>query len=150
MKLKHLILIPLLYLTFLGGLPCLAKGVPDDVWVAIRVVDRGVGQPADEYYGTIDKKIFVGMLNTTVPSGFLELEHVAWMENGQIVGISQSKADGMVYGYGDIAYFRVETVLGIIVLDDDFVKEHLLEHKVLPKPSVSPTSRVERRQFVTS
>jgi hypothetical protein len=130
MKSKHLVVVSLVYFNFLGGLSCWAQAAADDVWVAIRVVDNGVAQPTTEYYGTIDEKTLASLSNLPVGIGFLKLQHVSWMDNGQIVAISRAKPDGIDYGYGDVAYFRIDTMLRIIVLDDTFVKQHSLEPKV--------------------
>jgi hypothetical protein len=127
MKSKHLVLASLLYFTLFCGLARCAEPPSNQVWVAIRVVDKGVGQAPTEYYGTMERKVFVGMLNTTVPSGFLELEHVAVMLNGRLTPMSEEAENGAKYGYGDVAYFRVETVLRIVLLSDEFPKEHSLK-----------------------
>jgi len=126
MKLKHLVVVSLFYFAFLGGVPCWAQAATDDVWVAVRVVDAEAGQPAIEYYGTLEPKEFDWFSTNTSTVAFLKLQHVAWMEDGQIVPISRPGADGRDYGYGDVTYLRVDTVVRIIVLNNAFVKAHLL------------------------
>lgn len=129
MKPKRLVVLSLFCLAFLVGGPCWAQSSTDDVWVAVRVVDAEAGQGAIEHYGTISAKEFDWFSNNTSPVGFLKLQHVAWMEDGQIVPISHLGADGKDYGYGDIAYLRIDTVVRIILLNDAFVKAHFLEPK---------------------
>jgi hypothetical protein len=101
----------------------------DEVWVEIRVADRGLGQGLINYYGSMDRKEFVGMMNTTVLAGFVKLNHVAWREKGNILSLSQQNGDGLNYGYSDVAYFRVETIYRIVTLTDAFVKEHFSKGK---------------------
>ena len=129
MKLKHLVLVSLLCFVFPGGMSCRAQGAPDDVWVAVRVVDAEAGQAPIEYYGTISEKEIDWFSSNTSTVGFLKLQHVAWMEDGQVIPISHPGEDGRDYGYGDVTYLRIDTVLRIIVLNDAFVKAHLVDAK---------------------
>jgi hypothetical protein len=134
MKTKHLVAVALCYFTILAPLPSWAQA-PDHVWVVVRVVDAEAGQAPIEYYGSIDPKEIDTFSTNTSTVAFLKLQHVAWMEDGQLVPISHPGADGRDYGYGDIAYLRVDTVVRIILLNDAFVKEHSLEPKAAPGPS---------------
>jgi hypothetical protein len=80
----------------------------DEIWVSIVANIKGVGMPITEYYGALDRKVFEETLERTVPSGFLKLRHVAWMEGGKIHWLSELTQDGATYGYSDVLYLRVK------------------------------------------
>jgi hypothetical protein len=129
MNSTHLTAITVVWLlAFSSPVLSIAAPNPDEVWVAIRVLEKGAIQPAGEYYGALDKKVFEETLERTMPSGFLKLRHVAWLENGRIVRLAEPTG-GVEYGYGDVMYIRVESVLRIIELDEKFVKERLIRSK---------------------
>jgi hypothetical protein len=129
MNSKHLTTVTIVWLLSLSSpVAAIAAPNPDEVWVAIRVLEKGAIQPAGEYYGALDKKVFEETLERTMPSGFLKLRHVAWLENGHIIRLAEP-AGGVDYGYGDAMYIRVESVLRIIELDEKFVKERLIRSK---------------------
>ena len=101
----------------------------DEIWVSIAANIKGVGMPMSEYYGALDRKVFEETLTRTLPSGFLKLRHVAWLEGEKIHWLSESTQDGSIYGYSDVLYLRVETVTRIVELDKTFVKQHMLQKK---------------------
>ena len=99
------------------------------VWVAVRVADKGPGQPGAEYCGTVDWKSVGALLAMPNPSGFLELNHAFWLINGKIIPLSDAGVSGINYGYENTVYLRIDTVYRIIRLRDSFVKEHALVAK---------------------
>jgi hypothetical protein len=100
-----------------------------EMWVAIAATIRGLGESPVEYYGALDRKVFEETLTRTMPSGFLKLTHVAWFEGGQLKRLTESTEAGTTRGYGDVMYFRVETVTRIVELDNGFVKKYMLQTK---------------------
>jgi hypothetical protein len=118
------------FLLLLCGAKSFGQPVPDEVWVAIRVIDKGPAQLGSEYYGSVEKKVFQAMLASTNPTGFLKLNHVAWLSNGKIVPLADpSNSGGANFGYGDVVYFRIDTIFRIVSLNDTFVKENFLKSK---------------------
>ena len=102
-----------------------AESASDEVWITVRVADKGVGAGVSEYYGTVNKKGFADMVNAATPKGFLRLSHAAWMGSGGIVRLRDAKENGNAYGYSDVMYLRADTVLRMIKMDESFAKEHL-------------------------
>ena len=100
-----------------------------EIWVAIDATLKGIGTPPVEFYGALDRKVFEETLSRTMPSGFLKLTHAAWMEGGKVRRLAETTEDGVSRGYGDVMYFRVETVTRIVELDKGFVKKQMLPVK---------------------
>ena len=118
------LILPLfLSLLFLVTVPCHADPASDDVWVAVAFSDKGPNEPATEYYGAIDRKLLTSIMAAPVPTGFIRLSHVALMSaNGRIVPLSETRGN-IRQGYSRIMYFRVESIVRIIELDPQFVKD---------------------------
>jgi hypothetical protein len=106
-----------------------AKEPSDEIWVSLDATIKGVGLPTVNYYGALNRKVFEETLARTVPSGFLKLTHVGWMEGGKIHWLSELTQDGAPVGFSDVVYLRVETVTRIVELDEKFVKRYLLQTK---------------------
>ncbi len=100
----------------------LARESARRVWVAIRTVDRGVGQPTEEYYGTVDKDVLSGILDYSVRKGFVELREVSWHQKGKLYATDAPDSTGMKWGYSRTMYVRVETINRIFLLSKDFGK----------------------------
>ena len=85
--------------------------------------------PTVNYYGALNRKIFEETLARTMPSGFLKLTHVCWMEGGKVRSLAEVTQDGAPVGLSDVMYLRVETVTRIVELDNKFVKQQILQTK---------------------
>jgi hypothetical protein len=78
----------------------------------------------------VEKKVFQAMLASPNPTGFLKLNHVAWLANGKITPLADpGNSSGANFGYGDVMYFRIDTIFRIVSLNDAFVKEYFLKPK---------------------
>lgn len=106
-----------------------AEEPSEKIWVCIDATIKGLGMPTVEYYGALDRKVFEETLTRTMPSGFLKLTHVGWMEGGKMHWIAEVTQDGNPMGFSDVLYLRVETVTRIVELDKNFVKQHVLQTK---------------------
>jgi len=113
----------LLSLLFVMSMPCHADPAPDDVWVAVAFMDKGANEAATEYYGAIDRKLLTSIMAAAVPTGFIKLSHVALMSaGGRIIPLSETRGN-VRQGYSRTMYFRVESIVRIIELDPQFVKD---------------------------
>ncbi|MFN2623810.1 MAG: hypothetical protein ABR611_13310 [Chthoniobacterales bacterium] len=100
-----------------------------EIWVSLDATIKGVGQSTINYYGALDRKVFEETLARTVPSGFIKMTHVGWIEGGKIHRLSDLTQDGEPVGFTDVVYIRVESITRIVELDKKFVKKHLLDGK---------------------
>jgi len=116
--------------------PCHAEpeaaqaGQAGEVWVALSFLQKGPQQLPIEYYGTMDKKYFPlenynGRGGLPAAGFFLKLSHVAWMdETGKIMPLSEARTNNSSQGYSRVMYFRVDTIVRIVELDPQFVKDN--------------------------
>lgn len=100
-----------------------------EVWVAIRVADRGTGQSGAEYYGSVDRKDLLAAVSAPVAGSFLKLSHASWLLNGKLSLLSDASYNGVNFDYGNVVYFRVDTILRIVELSDSFAKDHAPKSK---------------------
>jgi hypothetical protein len=126
MKAKRLIFLLVLCICILGANRSYGDNfLPNpDVWVAVRFLDQGPGQPVDEYYGTVPM-MTLNAVGSSGSTGFLKLSHVSVMTGGNLAPLSQVSADGSSLGYGDTMYIRVDTIFRIVEVDPGFVKLRL-------------------------
>ncbi|XDD51390.1 hypothetical protein AB3N59_06455 [Leptospira sp. WS92.C1] len=112
------------------------------VWVSMSIQDNGSTQAPAEYYGKIEESLFEKIADNTLQKGFFKLEEIFWTENGGWIkmnlfplkgadngvetDISKRRDASQYYGYSGTAFFRIETVTRITILDKEFLK------KVLP------------------
>ena len=90
---------------------------PDFVWVAVRVSDGSTNLP--EYRGRMNVDVFRQITMNELTHGWFALESVTWEANRQDVPQSVVGAE---WGYGDVTFFRVESLCRIIMLSDSFVR----------------------------
>jgi hypothetical protein len=99
-----------------------ADSTADQVWVAVRAADKGPGQVDSEYYGSVDRKAFAAMTNLSAPAGFLKVSHAAWLINGKLIPLSSASYNGVLYGYKDVVYLRMDTIFRIVELNEALAK----------------------------
>ncbi len=87
-----------------------------DVFIAVRVADRGAGQPDEEYYGEIEKRALLDLRHADTATRFIRLTNAYWLINGKQVPISEANANGIKYGYANTVYLRLASVYRIIEL----------------------------------
>jgi hypothetical protein len=127
-KYQITILVSVCLLVFPAGVFC--AGEPsEEIWVSLDAAITGVGQPTINYYGALNRKVFEETLARTVPSGFIKLTHVGWMEGGKIHWLKELRQGGELVGFSDVVYIRVETITRIVELDEKFVQKFLLGRK---------------------
>lgn len=106
-----------------------AEAPGDDIWVSIDATIKGVGLPTVTYYGAINREVFEKTLERTLPSGFIRLTHVGWMEGGKVHWLAEVTDGGATVGFSDVMYLRIESVTRIVELDRNFVKQQMLRTK---------------------
>jgi len=136
---KHLIIYAIIG-TFISS--SLNAAPSEDVWVAVRIIDKGVGQGTSEYYGTIDKTLFATLTKTVNLIGFIEMNNVGTLYNDKYITLKEEVLNGKEYGYSNKMYFRAETLVRIIPLDPEFVEKTILhphqsEHGTVANPSIT-------------
>ena len=96
------------------------------IWVAVSVIES---IESGEYLGRISRSDLDALETNERTTGFVKLEQVGWIDSDSATGIhwlskTEDKDIGD-YGYGDIAYLRIERISRIIPLKQEFVKRFL-------------------------
>jgi hypothetical protein len=112
----------------------------DQTWVAISLFD-GRRNAAVEYYGKIETKVLDSIINHSTSNGFFKLESSCWLDNDKNIHQMKNEAQSeRLLGYSNTAFFRVEVIIRIILLEPSFVKDVLekldkADKAELPKPA---------------
>ena len=115
----------------------------DKTWVAISLFD-GRRNMAVEYYGKIDTQVFDDIKNRSITNGFFKLESSCWFDNEKHVQQLKNETQaGQLLGYSNTAFFRVEVIIRIILLDPSFVKD-VLEKQDKTEPPLSPVKQAKK------
>ncbi len=119
---------------------CSVIPTQDHVWIAARL-ESVSGE--SEYYGRLEAMVFQAVTANELTEGWFRLNSVHW-QSGDGDLESQTEA-GRQWGYSDVAYFRVESLIRLIILTDDFVERLNRKPRASRKSPASGSKRSARK-----
>ncbi len=99
----------------------------DNIWVALLIKDHAPN--VTEYYGQLNHQAFWDIITNKQREGFIRLESAFIIqESGKILPLEEvSFKGGTRIGYGQDAFFLVDSVHRLIPLDDAFIAHYKAE-----------------------
>ena len=98
----------------------------DEIWVSMLVYEGSQQEVSNEYFGKMDRATFEGIVNNGLEHGFFKITQMGWIdERGAWQRMSQTQVRGQSMGYTQVAYFRIENLYRLILLDDAVVMRML-------------------------
>ena len=98
----------------------------DEIWVSLLVYEGSNQELSVEYFGRMDRQTFESITANNFVQGFFKLTSIGWVDEREgWVRLSDSHVRNTRFGYTQVAYFRVENIFRIVMLDESYVTRML-------------------------